>query len=472
MTVTDTPPTNVSILSSPVSIGFPLVLEGVVDNTNGDALVPNGTVAAEIDLVRLQSDSVFLPAKGKAGPYLAVNGNYRNLTADIAMDRFTYLNQTGSDVTEDSLGNKCHTNSICGFSPPSGFFGGPLSFPTASATNPIPVAISGGTIAASIDLNQSAFVASPSGFLTIDFSQPNSASVVSLPRAGLPTGTLELAEDFIGTVAAVTGNTITIQPSGSRLFGAPLPLIATADGSTRFDNCATATIACIQANQTVSVDGAVKADGSMTLLEVDKLSDTTGDEIEGVIATIDTTNQVFVMAVHNILTATNSTDITFQNQIGLGQPVQVILGSGATFSVDTKGLPVPASNLSTFTGFPNLAPGQMVRVSVSSAGSSTTGTPYIQATASKVQLRFSRLTGNASTVVAGNSVFNYDVTTIPALFGLTTSPQVQIFSGVTLFDGASDLTGVTANDSVSIRALFLPSSTPAFFAAKVRKHLP
>jgi len=432
--------------------------------------VPLGTVASQVDLVRLQSDSIFLPAKGHAGPYPAVNGNYRDLSATIAMNNLAYLNQTGGDITEDSFGSQCHTNTICNFSPANGFFGGTLTFPTNSPTNFMPVAITGGTIAATIDLNQNAFVASPNGFLTIDFSQTNSASVVSLPHAGLPTGTLELTEDFIGTVTAVSGNTITVQPQGSRLFGDPLPFIATADASTRFDGCATATIACIQTNQTVSVDAAIKSDGSATLLEVDKLSGTTGDEIEGVIATIDTTNQVFVMAVHNKLTATNSTDTNFQNHIDLGQPIQVALGTGATFTVDTKGLPVPASNLSAFTGFSNFAPGQMVRVNVSSTGFSTTSTPFIQVTASSITLRFSRLTGSATNVNATGALFNFDATTIPAFFGLTANPQVQVFTGFTNFDGASDLSGVTSGDSVSIRALYLPNSAPPFFAAKVRKH--
>lgn len=467
LTMTDTPPTNASVLSSPTSIGS-IVFEGVVNDTNGDALVKLGTVVAEVDLVRLQSDSVFLPAQGHAGPYVVNNGNYRALAPVISMNVLTYFNQTGAALKLDNLNDMCNDNTICVFSPSSGFFGGSQGLPTGG-TSPLPIAVGGATLSASIDLNQNALVASPSGFLTIDFSQPNAVSLVALPHAGLPSGTLELAEDVIGTVTTVSGNTITIQPTGSKLFGAPLPLIADANTSTRFDNCGTtADITCIKIGQSVSVDAAVHADGTVTLLEVDKLSDTTGDELEGVIATIDPTHQVFVIAVHNKLTASNSTDTTFQG-IDLGSPIQVALGSGATFSVDTKGLPIPAANLSTFTGFSNLAPGQMVRVNVSSTGTSTTGTPYRQATVSSVTLRFSRLTGNAANTPTG-SLFNLDVTTLPTFFGLTANPQVQVFSGFTNFDGASDLTGVSQGDSVSIRALYLPNSAPPFFAAKVRKH--
>jgi len=468
LTMTDTPPTNVSVLSSPTSIGS-LVMEGVINNTNGDSLVKLGTVVAQVDLVRLQSDSIFLPAEGHAGPYVVVNGNYRALAPVISMNALTYFNQTGAAVKLDNLNDMCNDNSICVFATNSGFFGGTQEFATGGSS-PLPIAIGGGTLSASIDLNQNALIASPNGFLTIDFSQPNAASLVALPRAGLPSGTLELAEDVIGTVTAVSGNTITIQPTGSQLFGNPLPLIADANSSTRFDNCGTtATIACIQTGQSVSVDAAVHADGTVTLLEVDKLSDTTGDELEGVIATVDATHQVFVIAVHNKLTAANSTDTTFQ-RIDLGGPVQVALGTGATFAVDTKGLPVPAANLSTFAGFSNLAPGQMVRVNVSSTGSSTTGTPYRQATVSSVTLRFSRLTGSAATVTPTGSLFNLDTTTIPPFFALTANPQVQVLPGFTNFDGVSDLTGVTNGDSVSIRALYLPNSAPPFFAAKVRKH--
>ena len=467
LTVTDAPPANASVLSSPTSIGS-LVMEGVINDTNGDALVKPGTAVAQVDLVRLQSDSVFLPAQGHPGPYILVNGNYRAFAPVIAMNALTYLNQTGAALQLDSLNDTCNDQSICVFAT-SSFFGGIQEFATGGSS-PLPIAVGGATLSASIDLNQNALIASPNGFLTIDFSQPNAASMVALPHAGLPSGTLELAEDVIGTVTSVNGNTITVQPTGSKLFGDPLPLIADANTSTRFDNCGTtADITCIKTGQSVSVDAEVHSDGTVTLLEVDKLSDTTGDELEGVIATIDATNQVFVIAVHNKLTAANSTDTTFQ-KIDLGIPVQIALGTGATFAVDTKGLPVPAANLGTFTGFSNLAPGQMVRVNVSSTGTSTTGTPYRQATVSSVTLRFSRLTGSA--VNPTGALFNLDVTTIPPFFGLTANPQVQVFSGFTNFDGVSDLTGVSAGDSVSIRALYLPNSAPPFFAAKVRKHLP
>ncbi|HWT89398.1 MAG TPA: hypothetical protein VN454_11395 [Candidatus Angelobacter sp.] len=460
LTMTDAPPSGISPLASPISIGT-LILDS--STSVGVRLVPNGTVVANADLVRLQSDSAFL------GSYDVPNAGYKNTVATIATPNLSYLNQTGAAVTENAFGAQCSNNSICFASDPAGFFGGAITLVTGTG---LPASFSGSNIATAFDLNQSALITSAPGFVTLDFNQPNALTLVALPRAGVPSGTVDFVEDYIGTVTAVSGNTVTIQPTGSDQFGKPLPLIATANSSTKFDNCTTATIACVHTNQSLSVDASIGTDGSVTLLEVDNLNDTTGDEVEGTIATIDATHQVFVIVVADKLTATNSTDTTFQTQVKQGAPVQVALGSSATFAVDTKGLLVPAANLSTFSGFSSLAPGQTVRVNVSSTGSSTTGTAFNQVTVSNVTLRFSRLTGNISTVVAGNSVFNYDVTTIPALFALTSNPQVQIFPGVTLFDGASDLTRVTAGNSVSIRALFLPSSTPSFFAAKVRKHLP
>ena len=456
LTMTDAPPSGVSLLASPVSIGS-LVLDA--DILGATRPVPDGTILANVDLVRLQSDSAFV------GSFNVQDLTYKRIIATIGMPNLSYLNQTGAAVTEDALGNKCANNSICVTSTNSGFFGGQFSFATGGA---LPATFAGGTLTASFDLNQSSFVTSAPGFLTLDFSQTGALSLISLPHTGAPSGSLEFVEDFLGTVTAVSGNTVTIQPAGVAIFGTPVPLVATANSSTKFDNCATATIACVHTNQSLSVDALVNGDGTVTLLEVDDLADTTGDELEGTVASIDSTHQVFVIMVADKLKATNSTNTTFQTQIDLGQPVQVAVNSGATFKVDTKGLPVPTANLGTFTDFSSLVPGQTVRISVSGMGTNTSGSPYLQVDASSVTLRFTRLTGHPNNVAS--PTFNFDATTLPPFFGLVGSPQVQTFGGVTRFDGVTDLTGVASGDTVSIRALFLPKSTPAFFAAKVRKH--
>lgn len=450
VTMTDSAPAGVSILGSPIAIRN-LAIDQATGQQARVQLVPAGQTMAVLDVVRLQSDSTF------AGAFDVKDDTYKALFADFVSPALDYFNAGSTSVT---------VSSGQGF----GFVGG-VAIPIGGNGSPLPAIFAGGAQKASYDLNQNIFIttsSTPPGLLVEDFLQPNAVSLVALPHKGVSNG-LELVEDFIGTVTAVSGNTVTIQRNGvpasglSVALAVPLPLVATATASTRFDNCpSTATIACVHTNQIVSVDAVVDSAGTVTLLEVDDLSDTADKELEGTIASIDATNQVFTLIVADE-EGTNSTQFPSLDFTGffIGLPEQVGLASGATFSIDTKGLPVPAANLNTFTGFSSLAVGQTVRIKVASTSGS-------QFNASKVTLRFTRLTGRPSNVAS--PVFTYDSTTLPPYFGLTGFPQVQTFPGTTLFDGVSDLTGVTTSDSISIRALYLPTSNPPFFAAKVRKH--
>lgn len=456
LTMHDAPPAGVDILSAPVQVG-----DLILDPVTGGAVhvTPTGQIAATLDLVRMQSDSTFV------GKFSVPSQAYKDLVVTFATPALFYLNQSGSTLP-NGLGT-CPNNTICANDGSGSGLFATLILTTGGA---LPQTFSTATVGVSFDLNQSLMLTSTSSGLTLNFAQANGITTSRLPRTGTPSGSLELVEDFIGTVTNVSGNTVTVQPLGTtaNVFNPPFALVATANSSTVFDNCATATIACVHVNQTLSVDASVNPDGSVTLLEVDDLNDTSVNEVEGVISSIDAAHQVFVVSIADLLEG-NPSDTIFKNQVvnnSLGI-IQVGLGTSPVFSVDTKGLPVPAAALATFTGFSNLAVGQTVRVNVSSTGTSTSGSPFLQATASKITLRFTRITGNVSTV--GTSIFSYDSTTLPPMFGLTGTPQVQLFTG-TRFDGVTDLTGITAGNSASVRALFLPTAAPPFFAAKVRKH--
>ena len=104
LTMTDAPPSGISPLASPISIGT-LILDS--STSVGVRLVPNGTVVANADLVRLQSDSAFV------GSYDVPNAGYKNTVATIATPNLSYLNQTGAAVTENAFGAQCNNNSIC-----------------------------------------------------------------------------------------------------------------------------------------------------------------------------------------------------------------------------------------------------------------------------------------------------------------------------------------------------------------------
>jgi len=178
---------------------------------------------------------------------------------------------------------------------------------------------------------------------------------------------------------------------------------------------------------------------------------------------------VFVIVVADKLTATKFNRCYVPTQVKQGAPVQVALGSSGILPWIPKACWFRRESQHVFRLL-RLAPGQTVRFNVSSTGSSTTGTAFNQVTVSKVTLRFSRLTGNIRRLWQAIPSSIMTSTTIPALFALTSNPQVQIFTGVTLFDGAfgSDRS-YCRKFRIDSSALFTVS-TPSFFAAKVRSH--
>jgi hypothetical protein len=164
------------------------------------------------------------------------------------------------------------------------------------------------------------------------------------------------------------------------------------------------------------------------------------------------------------------------NSLTLGEPVQVTLGSGATFSVDVKGLTVPVPQATAFAGASDtsvLLPGQTVSVRVTgfTAGS---GTLPAQATVDVVDLRYSRVPGTVLSVAPPTTL---TLQNLPPIFGLTINPIVQLSTGsppnfaATNYDGVSSASGITAGSSqtYTIRALYFgPVAATQFSAAKVR----
>jgi hypothetical protein len=154
---------------------------------------------------------------------------------------------------------------------------------------------------------------------------------------------------------------------------------------------------------------------------------------------------------------------------GFGSGVCLTLGSAPVFAVDTDLLTVSGtasgSNFPGFTGSQDIIAGQMVRVKVTGA---TSASNMVNATATMLILRFSRLTGTISTT-AGSTGFT--ISGLPPYLGtsFSTSPTV-LTTTATLVEGTDtvgDLTG-----TVSMSALYLNAQDGAqywFEAQKVRQ---
>lgn len=452
-----TPPPGTNILS------FAVTLTGIslttVSGTNVN--IPLNSTTFIVDLTKLQSDSAFL---GQALTNVPA-GTYNKITVSVSSVVVTYCTQTSPGTAGCSVGS--------------------VKQVTQAATTPATSSFS-----MTLSTNQQAGVQIQFNFakaITISSTQPQVVSKVDLTAAGvltasvlaptsttssLATGQLDFVEDVTGVVTAVTSSTVTVKTvtHGS--------ITATANSSTFFSpNCTNfslpTNIGCAKVNQIASIDAALKADGTFTLLDYDPLDTSATDWIEGVVTSVPTLPTQFQIAANDLFQPTSGSVVG--TNLPLGSPVTINLGTGATFGVDSKGLTVPA-DANTFSGSSDtsiLRPGQTVAVRVSSF-TAAAGSTLAIATVNFVGLRFTRISANVSSIGAPVSI---SIQSLPPFFGGTTTEIAELNTAAapstapTNFDGVSDATLLTVGNTVSIRALYFgPSSAMPFTCAKVRKH--
>src|SRR5262249_33296323 len=154
------------------------------------------------------------------------------------------------------------------------------------------------------------------GAASIDFTQANAITAVSLPLTGQATGTVTSIEDFTGVITASSSSSITVtSKSRGTLTGA---LTSGATGTTytglrsvnnHVCHGSAASVACIANGKTVSVDATVSSAGKVTITEVDFIDDPAVDEIEGVIYRTTDPNK-FGMIVSDAVNATGNSSLT------------------------------------------------------------------------------------------------------------------------------------------------------------------
>jgi hypothetical protein len=446
LTLQDAPPADTSIAS------FKVAITGVELNPVGGGAAVNLTLSPNpyvVELTRLASDSAFL------GSFTVPSGSYSSITLAVAIPDITFANQTAGTVSG------CAANSVCEITPAAA---GNLTVSTA----PFPLTLSAnGQSGLALDFNLNNALTATGGNLDVDFTAAGVLSASTLPHTGTPSGTLDLIEDFTGTVTAVSSSSITVQ-SGTRGT-----LSGTLNSSTVYHDplstCTALDATCLHTGQTLSVDAALNPGGSLTIRSVDLLDTTSVDEIEGtVVLTGPPPSKQFNLALSDKVVA--SGNISLSSAVA-GNIVLVTLSATPAFQVDTDGLTVPPTPLSLFQGGSDtsaLANGQTVMVRVTAAAGSS-GAGNLTATADRVLLRYTRTTAAVTGAVA-SPYFYLDATTLPPYFSIPSTAQVQIFPNVTIYDGVSDVTGLAPGDIVSVRALYIRSAAPPFFAAKVRKH--
>jgi hypothetical protein len=417
--------------------------------TTGSAIaLPLPVTPYPVDFNRLTTDTAVLSVAA-----IPANTSFSSMTMGIQNISVTIANGPAAIGT-------CAANAVCEFTP-------------APSTATVTATLFPGNLTAGTDGNtnmyltvseQTDVIGNGSG-LTVSFAGVNLGDVgsFSLPRKGSLTGGVDLVQDFTGVVSAVSSSSVTV------INGFGVPLTAGLSGTIldvpQTSLCPTQTLAaCVTKGAVVSVDASVASGGALTATEIDLLDTTLVDSVEGTV--ISPVPGSFSLVVTDKQSISGNAALTAAN---IGDIFALTLDPAATYMVDTKNLTTATSPIvpvNLFQSSADILRGQTLRLHVTTAsGTQAAGNQAL--TANAVQLRFTRLTLNASP--SSSSVLS--VNQFNQVYQLTNPVQVQTYTGVTSYDnGITDNTGIGGigtSNLVSIRALLLKSAIP-FYATMVR----
>lgn len=443
LTLSDTPPTGVTVLS----FLFPISGITLTPTTGSQVSVFSG---ATLELTRLQSDTSAV-ATGISVPA----GSYKSINVTIGTSSGKFFNASGGAI------GACVAGAVC-------------ALPAGGATTisvPLSLTISSNSpqwVGLDINLNNAITTA---GGITVDFTQANVLTATTTQPIGtLPSGDVANIDDFTGAVTAKSGTSITLK---STVRGS---LTATISSSTpvfdpRLQCTGGGSLNCIGVGSIVSLQGVLTNTGTVVASSLDVIdsSTTPGDEVEGTIYPSNCNGgSNFGMILNDSVIFTSSSPLANAN---FGQGLCLTLAASPNFSIDTGILFGQAGVPTTTVGFnspSDLLAGQNVRVKVTGAA---TGTNGINVTVTALILRFSRLSGTVNTG-GGSSIFT--IAGLPAyITAFTTAPQVATYPNATIVEGVAGISSLTNTQAVSITALFLnPNSgvPQPLQAAKVRAH--
>jgi hypothetical protein len=386
LAMTDTPPSNVSVLSAEVTLTGAALTPGNISLFSGSTTV---------ELTRLQTDIAYLATAANIPA-----GNFTAVTLTFANPMLTIENDTASAI------GSCAVGSICTMAP------------TATANLSTTIPLTGFTIASSgttgllIDVNLDNLLTATMGE---DFSAgttvtPFTPGVIGAPPVG--------AEDVVGHVGNITASSNTFT-----LTNATATYSLKVDSTSTFiqfpnSACATLGFGCLQNNQILSVDIGIQSDGSILARNIlFEDADSSDTEVEGMITSTNVGSQQF-----NIVIQTMSAPVS---GLSIGQPITVQYSTSpqTPFDIDL----VHADNLQMSTaGFLFATPADLaVGQQVSIRRNSTLAPGIIKS--DRVRLRSTRVT---ATVQVG-------------------LPNIFLSSLPSLFFGHGGITGITAQTSLT-----------------------
>ncbi len=441
MSMTDTPPTGVSVLSFQLTI-----TDARVDPGQRVELL---AAPVTVDLARLQTETSLLSAANVAP------GTYTSLALTIAPNpSLTFQNNTGAALTVG--GGPCANGAICTAVLTTLFDSQSVTFPGAG------VVLAASTPAALlVDMNLSNLLSSAANTISVDLSASGAVSASQIsPQQGSPFETLE---DVVGVVSGPANGAFTLQTALGNYS-------VTTNSITQYLNfpsgvCASPGFACIAANEIVSLNMSLQANNTLIASDVFfEDSSTAPPEIEGVVVATGSLPAQFSMVVLQETPAASGPAI--------GSDVEVAINNGTTFAIDNL---VGTLNTNTsafsFARTSDLIVGQEVAVQ-RGAGSSAS---VIQA--GRVLLRSSRITGT----VLATPLPNITVDGLPP-FLQNASPaitQIKVETASEFTPNGTEFGGTAISDTqigvgrsrVSVRGqLFANSGSPTLLATRVVQH--
>ena len=443
ISISDTPPANTTILS------FTLPITGIklTTSTGTDVSVFGST--ANFELTRLQSDSDVVVTNASVP-----TGTYTSLTVAFGTPSGVFINSSGATV------GSCAAGSVCGI---TGTF--------TNITVPVDITLnSNANQWLNLDFNYNNAIDTSAG-IAINLGLANVLAVNTSSPIGVPSGDFANVDDFTGRVTAVSTSSITLSSTARG------SLTATINGSTQFFDpqspaqCSgSASLSCIQVGSIVSLQGVLTNTGSIVATSLDVIDSlkTPADEVEGTIYPSNCNGGAnFGMVLSDSSITTGGSPLA---SAPFGTGVCLTVSPTASFLVDFGILTGQPNLPSTNAGFQNtndLLAGQTVRAKITGAASGTNG---VNATATAMILRFSRLTGTVGTL----STPTFTLSGLPSyVTAFATPPLTQTYTNATLFEGAANAASLSPGATVSVAALFYnPVGGPLqpLQAAKVRQH--
>lgn len=442
LTISDTPPTNTTV----VSFSLPIIGITLTPSSGSPVSVFSPSSSTAFELTRLQSDTNLIASKVSVAA-----GSYTAVSVTVSAPSGVFINSSTSTV------GSCVAGAVCSLTGSAATI--TYTFPSGSPL----VLTANANQWLDLDFAYNNAIVTTSG-IGIDVTQSGVLTASSTVPTGIPSGSFANIDDFTGVVQTISSTSITLQSSvrGSitASLSSSIPVYdpqgqCTGGGS----------LSCISAGSIVSLQGLLSTAGvvSATSLDVIDASTTPADEVEGIIYPSSCnggSNYGLILSDSDIFTS--GSPLT---SAGFGSGVCLTLAASPSFFIDT-GILTGQSGVPTGVGFSSssdILGGQTVRVKVTNAA---TGSVGINATATALILRYSRFTASVNTV----SGYTFSLTSVPAYFPtFTVSPLAQTYPSATILEGVSSTSSLATGNTVSVSALFLNPSSGITYPFQVQK---